>query len=77
MYSTNTTADLSTCNSTFAILGQLKACPDCDDNDQTRPVTTTFARPSHIMHTMFVLVELARDAFEDSLTYTSYNVVLL
>ena len=76
MYSTNTTADLSTCNSTSAVLGLLKTCPDCDDNDQTRPITTTFVRPSHIMQTFFALVELARDAFENSLTYTSYNVVL-
>ena len=43
---TNAPVELSPCNGTSAILGQHEACPDRDDNDRTRPVTTPSVRPS-------------------------------
>ena len=47
MHNTNATADLSTCYGTSATLGQHKACPDRDDSERTRPVTTPSVPPSH------------------------------
>ena len=50
----NATADLSACNGTSAILGQHKACPDRDDSERTRSVTTPSVPPSHDAENAFL-----------------------
>ena len=40
MHNTNATADLSACNGTSTTLGQHDGCPDYDDTERTRPVST-------------------------------------
>ena len=76
MHNTNATADLSSCNGTSAILGHHKVCPDRDDDEQTRPVTTISVRTLQHIRPHFVSLDLAHDAYDASLTYTSDDVVL-
>ena len=59
MHNTNATADLSTCYGTSATLGQHKACPDRDDSERTRPVTTPSVPPSQDLRPSFVPLEHA------------------
>ena len=54
---TNATADLSACNGTSAILGQHKACPDRDDSERTRSVTTPSVPLSHDAENAFLTGE--------------------
>ena len=75
MHNTNATADLSTCDGTRAILGQHNDCPDRDDTERTRPVTTPSVPPSDL-RPPFVLLEHAYAAYDASLTYFSDDVVL-
>ena len=51
---TTATADLSACNGTSAILGQHKACPDRDDSERTRSVTTPSVPLSHDAENAFL-----------------------
>ena len=76
MYNTNATADLSTCNGTPATLGQHNDCPDRDDTERTRPVTTHSVPPPHDLGPPFVPLEHAYAAYDASLTYISDDVVL-
>ena len=78
LHNTDTTADLSTCNGTSAILGQHKVWPDHDKNERTRPVTTPLVPLSQNICPCFVPVELDYDAAVGaSLMYTSDDVVLV
>ena len=45
---------MSACNGTSAILGQHKACPDRDDSERTRSVTTPFVSLSHDAENAFL-----------------------
>ena len=54
MHITNATADLSTCNGIPATLGQHNDCPDRDDTERTRPVTTPSVPPPHDVRPPFV-----------------------
>ena len=76
MHNTNATADLSACNGTSATLGQHNACPDRDDTERTRPVTTPSVPLSHDLRPPFVPLELAYVTYDASLTYISDDVVL-
>ena len=76
MHNTNATADLSACNGTSATLGQHNACPDRDDTEWTRPVTTPSVPLSHDVRPLFVPLELAYATYDSSLTYISDDVVL-
>ena len=76
MHNTNATADLSTCDGTPAILGQHNDCPDRDDTERTRPVTTPSVPPSRDLRPRFVPLEHAYAAYDASLTYISDDVVL-
>ena len=69
IHNTNATADLSACNGTSATLGQHNACPDRDDTEQTRPVTTPSVPLSHDLRPPFVPLELAYATYDVSLTY--------
>ena len=75
-HNTNATADLSAYYGTSAPLGQHKACPDRDDSERTRPVTTSSVPPSHDLSPSFVPLENAYTAYDASLTYISDDVVL-
>ena len=75
-HNTNATADLSACYGTSVTLGQHKACPDRDDSERTRPVTTPSVPPSHDLSPSFVPLEHAYAAYDTSLTYISDDVVL-
>ena len=75
-HNTNAATELSTRYGTSATLGQHKACPDRDDSERTRPVTTTSASPLHDLSPPFVPLELAYAAYDASLTYISDDVVL-
>ena len=76
MHNTNATADLSACNGTPAILGQHNDCPDRDDTERTRPVTTPSVPLSHDLRPPFVPLEYAYATYDASLTYISDDVVL-
>ena len=76
MHNTNATADLSACNGTPATLGQHNDCPDRDDTERTRPVTTPSVIPSHDLRATFVPLEHAYATYDASLTYISDDVVL-
>ena len=76
MHSTNAAADLSACNGTSATLGQHDVCPDRDDNERTRPVTTPSVPLSHDLRPPFVPLELADATYDASLTYISDDAVL-
>ena len=54
MHNTNATADLSTCYGTSATLGHHKACPDRDDSERTRSVTTPSVPLSHDAENAFL-----------------------
>ena len=73
---TNATANLSTCNGTPATLGRHNACPDRDDTERTRPVTTPSVPPPHDLRPPFVPLEHADAAYDASLTYISDDIVL-
>ena len=75
-HNTNATTDLSACYGTSATLGQHKACPDRDDSERTRPVTTPSVPPSHDLSPSFAPLEHAYAAYDASLTYISDDVVL-
>ena len=76
MHNTNATADLSACDGTSATLGQHSACPDRDDTERTRPITTPSVPLSHDLCSPFVLLEVAFATYDASLTYISDDVVL-
>ena len=76
MHNTNATADVSPCNGISAILGQQKVCPDRDDNERTRPVTTPFVRTSQPIRPHFVPLDMAHGAYDASLTKISDDIVL-
>ena len=76
MHNINATADLSACNGTPATLGQHNDCPDHDNIERTRPVTTPSIPPSHDLRPPFVPLEHAYAAYDASLTYISDDVVL-
>ena len=75
-HNTNAATELSTRVGNSATLGQHKACPDRDDSERTRPVTTTFVSPSHDLSPLFVPLEHAYAAYDASLTYINDDVVL-
>ena len=75
-HKTNATTELSARYGTSATLGQHKACPDRDDSERTRPVTTPSVSPSHDLSPPFVPLEHAYAAYDASLTYISDDVVL-
>ena len=76
IHNTNATADLSPYNGTPATLGQHNDCPDRDNTERTRPVTTPSVPPSHDLRPPFVPLEHAHAAYDASLTYISDDVVL-
>ena len=76
VHSINTSADLSPCNGTPAILGQHGAYPNRCDNELTRPVTTPSVRTSQSIRQHFVPFDIANGAYDASLTYISDDVVL-
>ena len=76
MHNTNATADLSACNGTSSTLGQHNACPDRDNTERTRPVTTPSVPLSHDLRPPFVPPGLAYATYDASLTYISDDVVL-
>ena len=76
VHNTNATADLSPCNGTPAILDKHEACPDRDDNERTRPVTTPSVRTSQPIRQHFVPLDIAHGTYDASLTYISDDVVL-
>ena len=76
MHNINATADVSPCNRISTIIGQYKACPDRDDNERTRPVTTPSVRTLQSIRPRFVPLGLANGAYDASLTYISDHVVL-
>ena len=73
---TNAPAVLSPCNGTSAILGQHGACPDRDDNERTRPVTTPSVRTSRPNRQLFTPLPIAPGAYDGSLAYISDDAVL-
>ena len=76
VHNTNATTDLSAYNGTPATLGQHNDCPDREDTERTRPVTTPSVPPSHDLHPSFVPLAHAYAAYDASLTYISDDVVL-
>ena len=76
MHNTNALAELSARNGTSATLGQHDACPDRDDTERTRPVTTPSIPLSRDLRPPFVPLELASATYDASLTYISDDVVL-
>ena len=75
-HTTNTTADLSACNGTSATLSQHNDCPDRDDTERTRLVTTPSFPLLYDLRPPFVPLEHAYDTYDASLTYISDDVVL-
>ena len=76
MHNTNVTADLSACNGTPATLDQHNDCPNRDDTERTRPVTTPSVPLLHDLRPPFVPLEHAYATYDASLTYISDDVVL-
>ena len=76
MHNANATADLSPYNGTSAILAQHEACPECDDNEQTRHVTTPSVRASESLRSHIIPPDLVHGPYDTSLTYISNDVVL-
>ena len=68
MHNTNATADVRPCNGISAILSRHKACPDRDDNERTRPVTTPSVRTSQPICPHFVPLNMAHGTYDASLT---------
>ena len=58
------------------ILGQYGACPDRDDNERTRSVTTPSVRTSRPIRQLFTPLPIALGAYDWSLTFISDDVVL-
>ena len=75
-HNTNAAADVSACNGTSATLGQHNACPDRDDTERTRPVTTPSVPLLHDLRPPFVPFEHAYATYDASLTYISDDVAL-
>ena len=75
-HNTDAATELSTRYGTSATSGQHKACPDRDDSEWTRPVTTTSVSPSHDLSPLFVPLEHAYAAYDASLTYINDDVAL-
>ena len=73
---TNATADLSASYGTSATSGQHKTCPDRDDFERARSVTTSPVPLPHDLSPPFVPLEHAYVAYDASLTYISDDVVL-
>ena len=76
MHRTNTSAVLSPCNGTSAILGHHGACPDRDDNERTRPVITPSDRTSRPIRQLFTPLPIAPGTYDGLLTYISDDVVI-
>ena len=76
VHNTTAAADLSPSNSTSAIFDKHDACPDRDDNERTRPVTTPSIRTSQPIRQRFVPLDIAHGTYDASLTYISDDVVL-
>ena len=76
MPDTNAPTGLTPCNGTSAILGQHEACPDRDDNERTRPVTTPSVRSSRATRQRFNPLPTAAGIYDGSLTYMNDDVVL-
>ena len=76
MHNTNVAAVLSACNGTPATLGQHNNCPDRDDTERTRPVTTPSVPLLHDLRPPFVPLEHAYATYDASPTYISDDVVL-
>ena len=76
MHNTNATADVSPCNDISVILSQHKTCPDRDDNERTRPVTTPSVRTSQPICPHFVPLDMAHGTYDASLTQISDDGVL-
>ena len=75
---TNAPAELSPCNGTSAIIGQHEACPDRDDNERTRPVTTPSVRRLWTTRHLFNPLPIAAGIHDGSLTtYMNDDVVLV
>ena len=75
-HNTNYPAGLSPCNGTSVILGQHEVCPDRDDNERTRPVTTPSVRTLRPTRLQFVPLPITPGAHDAWLTYISDDVVL-
>ena len=74
---TNAPADLSPRKGTSAILGQHGVCPDRDDNERTRPVTTPSVRSrglsaNYSPHSLSFLAPMM-DRLRISATMSSYS----
>ena len=76
MPDTNAPAEPSPCYDTSAILGQHEACPDRDDNERTRPVTTPSVRPSRATRQLFNPLPTAAGIYDGSLAYINDDVVV-
>ena len=68
MHNTNATGDVRPCDGISAILSQHKACPDCDDDERTRPVTNPSVRTSQPICPHFVPLDMAHGTYDASLT---------
>ena len=66
-HNTNATADLSASYGTSATLGQHKTCPDRDDSERARSVTTLPVPLSHDLSPPFVPSEHAHVTYDASL----------
>ena len=75
MHNTNAAAELSPCNGTPATLDKHDACPDHDDNERMRPVTTPSVRTSQPIRQHFVPLDIAHGTYDASLTYISDDVL--
>ena len=69
VHNTNAFGDLSPSNGTSAIVGQHGACPDRDDNERIRPVTTPSVRTSRPIRQQFIPLPIAPRAYDGWLTY--------
>ena len=69
MHNTKATADVSPCNGVSAICRPAQSlCPDRDDNERTRPVTTPSVRTSQPIYPHFVPLDMAHGAYDAPLT---------
>ena len=76
VHNASATAYLSARNGTPVIFDKHKVCPDRDDNERTRPVTTPSVRTSQSIRQHFVPLDIAHGNRDASLTYISDGVVL-
>ena len=77
MPDTNAPAELSPCNGTSAILGWHGTCPDRDDIERTRPVTTPPVQISRTIRQLFNPLPTAAGIDDGSPTYMNDDVVLI